>query len=158
MNSLIEQHYPILKQALILRHEMLASLADGDLLFSLPNNMTLGELCCQQGAIDQSYIEAFKTFNQNWDYHYPNTSVETNLSELRTWYNQLEEELEATISHLTEEQVQTQIINRGSEFNFPISIVFHIYRESLLIFYAKASIYLRALNKPLSDQWLTWIG
>lgn len=157
MNSLIEQ-YSILEQTLILRHELLESLTDDDLLFSLPNNMTLGELCRQQGEIDQNYVEAFKTFKQDWTYCHPDKSVETNLTNLSAWYHQMEADLKDTIGQLTEEQVQSQVVNRGSSFDFSIAIVFHIYRESLLIFYAKAGIYLRALGKPLSEQWLIWIG
>jgi hypothetical protein len=32
------------------------------------------------------------------------------------------------------------------------------YREALLIFYGKSSIYLQALDKDLSTQWRTWIA
>jgi hypothetical protein len=33
-----------------------------------------------------------------------------------------------------------------------------IYREALLIFYGKASIYLKALGKTLPEQWQAWIA
>jgi len=158
MNSLIEQQYPILEQTLILRREMLESLTDEDLQFALPNNMTLGTLCRQQGEVDYSYINAFKTFKQEWDYQHPDQTVETSVNSLRDWYTQLEADFKGVVGQLTEEQIQSQIINRGTGFDFPAGIVFHIYRESLLIFYAKASVYLRALDKPLSDQWMVWIG
>jgi hypothetical protein len=36
--------------------------------------------------------------------------------------------------------------------------MFHTYRECFLIFAAKASVYFRALKKPLPDQVLWWMG
>lgn len=158
MNSLITQQYPVLKQTLVLRRELLDSLTDEDLKFALPNNMTLGELCRQQGEIDHSYINAFQTFTQDWSYQHPDKSVETSVESLRAWYTELEAQFKAAVGQLTEEQVQSQIVNRGTGFDFPVGITFHVYRESLIIFYAKAGIYLRALNKPLSPQWQQWIG
>lgn len=158
MNSLIEQQYPVLEQTLVLCHELLDSLSDSDLQFSLPHNVTLGELCRQQGEYTLSYIAAFKTFSQDWTIQYSDQSVETNIANLRAWYDQLEMDFKDAVRLLTEEQIQTQIVSRGTGLDFPIGIVFHIYRESLLIFYAKAGVYLRALNKPLSEQWQMWIG
>jgi hypothetical protein len=33
-----------------------------------------------------------------------------------------------------------------------------IYREALLIFYAKVSVYLRVFGIPLPGDWASWIG
>jgi hypothetical protein len=33
-----------------------------------------------------------------------------------------------------------------------------IYKEALLIFYGKTSVYLKATGKELPEQWLAWIG
>ena len=158
MNSLIEQQFPVLEYTLVLRNELVASLSDDDLKFALSNNVTLGELCRQQGEITYSYIQAFKTFTQDWTYTHPDQSVAASTANLSAWYAQLDAEFKDVISQLTEDQIQTQVVNRGTGLDFPVGIVFHIYRESLLIFYAKAGVYLRALGKPLSEQWQTWIG
>jgi hypothetical protein len=62
----------------------------------------------------------------------------------------------AAVSALTDEQVKNGIIKRG--FDVRPNIQLDIYKEALLIFYGKASIYLRALGKPLPERWPAWIG
>ena len=64
--------------------------------------------------------------------------------------------MDAAFSALSEEEVQTRRIDRG--FPAPVRTQLHIYREALLIFYAKAVVYLHALNKPLPKQMVEWIG
>jgi DUF1365 family protein len=158
MNSLIEHQFGILAMTLALRQEVLTLLSDADLEYALPGNMTLGALCRQQGECDRSYIEAFRTFKQEWTYRHDDARVEQQVEALRAWYTALEAEFRTAVGDLTEAQVQTQMINRGTGMNFPVGITFHIYRESLLIFLAKVSLYLRALGKPVSAQMLMWIG
>jgi hypothetical protein len=158
MNSLIEQQYGILEMTLALRHEVLGLVSDADLAYALPGNMTLGALCRQQGEIDRSYIEAFRTFKQEWTYRYEDDRVEQQVAALRAWYGELEAEFKAVVGNLTEAQVHTQMIDRGTGMDFPVGITFHIYRESLLIFLAKASLYLHALDKPVSARMTMWIG
>lgn len=37
-------------------------------------------------------------------------------------------------------------------------VQFQIYREALLIFFAHANVYLRALQKPMNEAWRVGIG
>ncbi len=37
-------------------------------------------------------------------------------------------------------------------------VQFQIYHEALLMFYAKASVYLKALQKSVNEEWRTGIG
>jgi hypothetical protein len=37
-------------------------------------------------------------------------------------------------------------------------VQFQIYHEALLMFYAKASVYLKALQKRVNDEWQAGVG
>ena len=68
----------------------------------------------------------------------------------------MDADLKTTIAALTDEQIKTGIIRRG--FDIRPKDQLSTYIEALLIFYGKASIYLRALGKPLPEKWPDWIG
>ncbi|MEL6272528.1 MAG: hypothetical protein AAFV33_03580 [Chloroflexota bacterium] len=158
MNTFVQQQFPVLDQTLALRYQLLDIISDDDLKFALPGNMTLGELCKQVGEFDYVYAQAFKTGKHEWDYTHADTSVAESVEKLRGWYTELETDIKDTVAAMTDEQINTTMIDRGHEMAMPFSIDFFVYRESLLIFCAKASLYLRALGKPLPRQWQTWIG
>ncbi|MEO0561639.1 MAG: hypothetical protein AAF125_05980 [Chloroflexota bacterium] len=158
MNTFTQQQLPILEATLSLRHQLLDLLTDEDLQFALPGNMTLGELCKQVGEFDHIYAQAFKTLKHEWAYTHADASVASSVDSLRAWYGELEADIKGTLTTMPDEQFNTQIVDRGHDMQMPLSINYHVYRESLLIFYAKASVYLRALGKPLPQQWQTWIG
>jgi len=44
------------------------------------------------------------------------------------------------------------------DFKLRPAIQLSIYNEALLIFYGKASVYLKAMGKTLPEQWEDWIG
>ena len=77
---------------------------------------------------------------------------------LRAWYEQLDAELYAAVAALSDEDVASRRIDRGHGFMVPADVQLHIYQEALIIFYGKATVYLKLLDKPTSEQWQHWIG
>jgi hypothetical protein len=65
--------------------------------------------------------------------------------------------LEAAVGALSEEDVQTRQIDRGG-WSVSLLIQLDVYKEALLIFYGKASVYLKAMGKPRPLQWQEWIA
>ena len=80
------------------------------------------------------------------------------MAALSAWYAELDQSLKEAIEGLSEEQLQSQRVVRGPNFELPPRIQLNIYQEALLIFYGKASVYLKALNKPVSEQMRDWIA
>lgn len=157
MNTIVQNEFDILHETTNIRHELFGILTDADLAYKLPgNNPSLGAICREIGQVEQSYTASFKTLKQDFIYAPAAPALETSVQALKDWFAQLDAELEAALSALTEEQVQSATIDRG--WQVPILTQFHIYREALLIFYAKAVCYLHALGKPLPEQMRVWIG
>ena len=57
-----------------------------------------------------------------------------------------------------EEADLARSVDRGGGFTPPVTVQFHIHREALLIFYAKADVYLKALGRRVAGAWQSWIG
>ena len=157
MNSLMEQFSPLLDATMELRGDLLSVLTDDDLAFRLPGgNISLGELCRESGEIEHSYIEGFKTFQQDFNYRHTDPAVIRQVSALGAWLDTLDQELVAVLNALSEEDLQKPI-DRGYGFTPTVVMNFHTYREAVLIFYAKAHIYVRALDKKVPGKWAWWI-
>lgn len=157
MNSLVEQQFPVLTQTLALRQLMLDLLTDDDLGFSPPHNPALGALCLELGEYDQMYTESFKTFTMPWGRKHDDPAVANSVAGLKAWFAANEDALKAALQALPEEALYGQMVERGHG-SWPVMVQFHVYREGLLIFYGKMSVYLKALQKPLPEQWQQWIG
>jgi hypothetical protein len=158
MNRLIEEEFP-LRQCQNLRYDLMDVLTDDDLAYKLPgDNPTLGELCREMGELEHIYIESFKTLQHDRSYHHSDPAMATEVERLKTWYTALDEEFETVIRQFSDEDLQTKLIDRGYGFTPSLFIQFHIYREAILMFYAKASVYLKALQKPMNEQWQLGIG
>lgn len=157
MNSLIEQELAGIHD---LRDQLMGMISDQDLAYKLPgSNPTLGELCEEMGHIQQVYIHSFKTFKQDWGYRTSQMEATNNsVASLDAWYKKLDAELVEAVSGFSEDDVHHQQIDRGHGFTPSLYVQFLIYHEALLIFYAKASVYLKALEKPYPDQWKVGIG
>jgi hypothetical protein len=156
MNSLIEQELPGIYN---LRDQLMSMISDQDLAYKLPgSNPTLGELCEEMGHIQRVYIHSFKTFKQDWGYRDSQMEATNSVASLNAWYQKLDAELVEALSGFSEEDVHHKQIDRGHGFTPSLYVQFLIYHEAFLIFYAKASVYLKALEKPYPDQWKVGIG
>lgn len=159
MNSIINEVYPLFDLYQSLRNQLMDTLKDSDLTFRLPgDNPTLGELCLEIGEVERSYIDSFKFFRQDFSYRTQESDLATRVDKLTTWYESLDRELKATIALLSEDDIQNRMIDRGGNFTVSPRIQLEIYKEALLIFYGKCSVYLKALGKPRSEQWQDWIA
>lgn len=159
MNSIIKEQGPVLEQTQALRNQLMEILTDADLSYSPGGeNPTLGALCREMGEVQQAYITSFQTFEQDFGYRVEDPELERSVERLAAWFQALDGELRAVLESLSEEDIQNRVIDRGGGFVLPPFIQLHIYREALLIFYGKASVYLKALGKTLSEQWQSWIA
>lgn len=149
--------FEILHMTQAIRGELMGVLTDADLAYRLPGaNPTLGALCREMGQVEHSYIGSFRTLKQDWNYPAVDPALETSVSKLKDWYQQLDADLEAALIALKDRDTQATIVDRG--WPMPLGGQFHTYREALLIFYGKAACYLKAMDKPLPEQMSGWIG
>jgi hypothetical protein len=165
MNSLVRDHLPAtyFAEYRLLRNQLMGLLADDDLAFRpAAGALTLGELCREIGEIEHSYVEAFRTFRQDFDWHDADPIVERRVSALAAWYGELDRDLLAALEALTEDDIENRRIKRGDfgidDFAPLAAQELDLYREALLIFYGKVSIYLRLLGRELPRHWKEWIG
>jgi len=150
VNSLIEEELPG-NQAL--RDQLMDMLSDQELAYKLPgNNPTLGELCEEMGQIQQVYTHSFKTFRHDWAYRDSKPETPNSVASLKVWYKRLDAQLVEALSGLSEADVHSKQIDRGQGSTPSPFVQFQIYREAILIFYAKASVYLKALGHRGSQE------
>ena len=157
MNNLVRNQLEILQTTQSMRNDLMKIINDDDLRYRLPgNNLTLGELCKQIGETEQAYIDSFRTFKLDLSYRNPEPTLATSAAQLTAWFTELDEQLEAVLRSLNDDDIRNKPIDRG-HFQTPVEVHYHIYREALLIFYAKVSLYLRALERDLPGLFATWI-
>jgi hypothetical protein len=159
MNSIMTEYYPVFELYQSLRDQLMALLQDDDLAFRPgEDNPTLGALCREMGEVQYAYIQSFMTFKMDFSYRYEEPDLESSVDKLRVWFAELDRQLKEVVSELSEEDVGGRMIDRGPNFTLPPRIQLDVYKEALLIFYGKASVYLRMMAKPLPEQWQQWIG
>ena len=157
MNAQIQQFWDLNRMYTSLRDQLLEALTDAELAFTPGGgNPTLGELCRALGETEYAYVQSFKTFNIDFSYRTKADSYLGSVAELQAWYRQLDEELEAALVAVSDDDVANKQMDRGG-YAMPIPISLDSLREALLIFYGKVSVYAKAMNKPLPQQWQAWI-
>lgn len=158
MNSIMTDYYPTFRMYQALRTQFLDGLTDDDLRYAPGGaNPPLGALCAEIGETEHAYIQSFKTFAVDFSYRNPEQGMETSVVRLAAWFQALDADLEAVIAGLSEEDVKTRQIDRGG-WSLPPLIQLEVYKEALLIFYGKVSVYLKAMGRPRSQQWEDWIA
>jgi uncharacterized damage-inducible protein DinB len=157
MNRYMLEKWPWIDGTHAMRSQLLDTLSDVDLAFSPGGqNMTLGALCRQMGEIEHSYIQSLKTFQQDWSYRNMDANLESSVARLRAWFQTLDDELKATVSALSDEDWDKTVDRSG--FPTPVELQLDVYLQALLIFLGKATIYFKAMNKPLPQQIQEYIG
>ncbi len=157
MNRYMQEKWPWIEGTHGMRSGLLDSLSDADLVFSPGGqNMTLGALCREMGEIEHSYVQSLKTFKQDFSYHNMEADLESSVARLKEWFQTLDDELKATVSALSDEDLK-KAVDRGG-FATPVELQLDVYLQALLIFLGKATIYLKAMNKPLPEQIQEYIG
>ncbi|HEX8024958.1 MAG TPA: DinB family protein [Candidatus Limnocylindrales bacterium] len=145
-----------------LRGQLMETLADKDLAFSPGGaNRPLGELCLEIGEVEQAYVESFRTFHQDFHWRHPDPAIATSVERLVAWYARLDADLTAALEAITEADATDRRIRRGAAedaFSLPVTQQLDIYREALLIFYGKVSVYLRAMGRALPGWFAAWIA
>ena len=158
MNSIITHYYPIFQTYQELRDQLMKTLVDEDLGYRpTAQNPTLGELCREIGEVEQAYIASFKTFRLDFSSRNEQPELESSVALLSAWYAALDRELRTALENLSEDDIRNRRIDRG-HFSLPPQIQLDVYKEALLLFYGKVSVYLRAMGKTPPRRWQEFIG
>lgn len=157
MNRAMQEKWPTIEGTHGMRAAFLDLLSDEDLGFNPGGrNVTLGALCREAGDVEHSYTQSLKTFTQDWSYHYTDVGIETSVTQLKAWFQKLDEEMKAAVSALSDEELQ-KAVDRGG-YSASVDFQLDIYLQALLIFFGKVTIYMRAMNRDLPKQFDEWIG
>jgi hypothetical protein len=157
MNRFMNEEWPWIEGSHGMRSQLLDILSDTDLAFSPGGqNMRLGALIRESGEIEHSYTQSLKTFEQDWSYRNVEAGLESSVARLKVWFQTLDDELKATASALSDGDLK-KTVDRGG-FTMPVELQLEVYLQALLIFFGKATIYLKAMNKPLPQQIQEYVG
>ncbi len=156
MNKFMQEQWPMFEGTFKMRAQLFDSLDDSDLAFSPGGqNVTFGALCREMGEVDYSYLQSLKTLRQDWSYRNTEPGLESSISKLKAWYQSMEADMKSTLEAMSDDDLK-KVVERG--FTVPIDVQMQIYLQALLIFFGKASVYVRAMNKALPQSFKEWIG
>ncbi len=157
MNRYFQEKWPWIEGTHRMRTELLDTLSDADLAFNPGGeNMTLGALFREIGEIEYSYTHSLQTFEQDWSYRNREAGLESSVARLKAWYQTLDEEMKATVSALSDEDLKKTVKRNG--FEMPLDMQLDVYLQALLIFFGKATVFLRAMSKTYPQDIVDYIG
>ncbi len=73
-------------------------------------------------------------------------------------FAELDAALEAVLESISDEAFRDTRIDHGGGYILPMRGIFHTWVEALVIVYGKLDVYLRAMGRSRSEQWVDWIG
>ena len=141
-----------------MRTGLLEAITDADLSFNPGGqNKTLGALFREIGEIEHSYVQSLKTFKQDWSYRNTEAGLERSVAQLRVWFQTLDDELQATVSSFSDDDLK-KAVERPSGYTMPVEMQLDVYLQAMFIFFGKATVYFRAMSKPLPPSVQEYIG
>jgi hypothetical protein len=155
MSSFMQEKWSMYEATHGMRDEVLDTLSDADLAFNPGGaNMNFGALWREMGEVEYSYVQSLKNFTQ--DFTYNNSEVGNSVAGLKAWLQSLDAEMKAALEGYSEDD-WTKMIKRDSGYETPVEFQMEIYMQALLIFFGKVSVYLKAMNKPLTQAMKDWV-
>ena len=109
------------------------------------------------GETQGAYIDSFSTFELGPPRPCDIPGVEHSLDRIRSWYVRRDEELYAALRTIPDEDVDRPV-DRGNDNPLPVWIHLDVFREALIIFYRRFSVYLKAAGKHRPERFERWIG
>ena len=157
MNRYMTEKWSWIEGSNAMLSQLLETLSDADLAFNPGGrNMTLGALFREMGEIEHSYTQSLKTFKQDWTYRNTEAGLDRSVAGLQKWFQILNDEMKTTVSALSDEDL-AKTVDRGG-YAMPAEIQLDVYLQALLIFFGKATIYLKTMDRELPKQFQDYIG
>lgn len=158
MNSYMDNKWSWIDGSHQMRDALLDTLTDADLVFNPGGKaMSLGALCREMGDIQHAYLQSVKTGKTDFSYHNIAAGIEGSVSQLKAWFKQLDDDMKATLTPLTDADFQ-KMIDRSSGYLMPLEIQLDVYLQALLIFFGKATVYMKIMDKAIPPMIVEYIG
>ncbi|ULH14087.1 DinB family protein (plasmid) [Deinococcus sp. KNUC1210] len=158
MNRLMQQRTHMIDLTHSLRDEVFKPISESDMEFSPGGSAhTLRGLMLEQADIQAAYAQSFRTLHLSFGDATPDE--QQNIQELRAHFARLDAELLAALEALSDEDLKRPHDPRGLKApGYTVETSFYTYRESVLIFAARATVYLRALGRDVPALMKSFVG
>lgn len=154
----MQEHWPWIAALHGMRTSVLDTLTDTDLAFNPGGaNPSLGQLFVQLGEVEHAYLKSLETFKQDFGYRNPDPSRATSTAALKGWLAELDIRLEATVAAFSDDDLNKPVERPGGNV-MPVAMQLQVYMQAVFIFFGKAVVYLRAMEKPLPPFVEEYIG
>lgn len=141
-----------------LRDQLLGALADPDLEFRPSSgNLTLGGLFARLAATEQAYADSFRTFAAKFEFSAPDASAAHSVAALEALFATTDADFQAALAGMSDADAADRPIDRGGGHKLPAFLHLDVYREALLLFCGKASVYLAMMGRQPPGKWRSWI-